>query len=219
MLVHLLSLILAMCPAHLPFFTTWTMSFTQVLILIHVNLCLSPMVIPNIALSIALCVILSSFFVFLVSFQVSQYFFFVNQVFLSLMVFLVRVVQIHARTVQNSVGSWVLSTIVGHLDTNTILSDTSLFVSIISPTFHFPLLTLTQTYIKHTLSLQLVSAHLYLYLCTCDISHFLLPHSTTLISQIFYLIINWQELLAIEFKRILFELPKNAKKETGFKRK
>ena len=63
LLVHLLSFILATCPAHLHFcfLTTCTMYFTLVLALIHVDLCLSLVVIPNIALYIALSAILSRF--------------------------------------------------------------------------------------------------------------------------------------------------------------
>merc|ERR1712121_581951 len=72
--VHLLSFILATCPAHLHFccLTTCTMSLTLVFSLIQVDLFLSLSLIPNMALSMALCAILSKFSARFVSFHVSQ---------------------------------------------------------------------------------------------------------------------------------------------------
>merc|ERR1711895_242762 len=74
LLVHLLSSILATCPAHLHFccLTTCTISFTPVFSLIQVDLFLSLSVIPSMALSMALCAILNRFSVRFVSFHVSQ---------------------------------------------------------------------------------------------------------------------------------------------------
>merc|ERR1711895_138537 len=73
-LVHLLSSILATCPAHLHFccLTTCSISFTPVFFLIQVDLFLSLSVIPSMALSMARCAILSRFSVGFVSFHVSQ---------------------------------------------------------------------------------------------------------------------------------------------------